>query len=242
MAFGRGVPRWIVKSVFPVLLLAGSDPGRAIEIDRAGIVEATRASGVQWISGSEHSLSDGDVIVRNASIRTDDLGTVNMRLDDGSQVVVSENSQLSVDDFVFDPATSDGRSVLSLTKGTLRMVSGRMPSERYQLNTPVASIGVRGTECTVALTGPDGLVLKVTDGTVLVRMTATDIEYAFRAPSVASCSSSGCDLIDPNDAGRGRGRGRAGGSGPGGGPGAGPGGGPGGGAGGGPGGGGGGRG
>jgi hypothetical protein len=191
---------------------------------------------VQRISGTEHTLSDGDVIIRNASIRTDNLGTVRMRLDDGSQVVVSENSRLSVDDFVYDPATEDGRSVLSLTKGTLRMVSGRMPSERYRLNTPVATIGVRGTEYTVALTGPDGLVLKVTDGTVLVRMTAADVEYAFRAPSVASCSSSGCDLIDPNDAGRGRGRGRAGGSGPGGGPsggpGAGPGGGPGGGGGG----------
>ena len=50
-----------------------------------------------------------------------------------------------LDEFVYDPDPSNSSFILTVTQGALRFTSGVLPSDAYKINTPVATIGIRGT-------------------------------------------------------------------------------------------------
>jgi hypothetical protein len=83
----------------------------------------------------------------------DQLITANTRLgltfSDGTRVEITEQSQLTVDDFVYDPNTGAGRMSMNVALGTVQMASGRLARtsrENVNITTPTASITVRGTD------------------------------------------------------------------------------------------------
>ena len=83
----------------------------------------------------------------------DQLITANTRLgltfDDGTRVEITEQSQLVIDDFVYDPNTGAGRMSMNVALGTVQMASGRLARtnrENVNIRTPTASITVRGTD------------------------------------------------------------------------------------------------
>jgi hypothetical protein len=55
------------------------------------------------------------------------------------------NTTIVLDELVFDPSGSNGRVVLSVAVGVTRFVSGILPKSDYEIRTPTAVIGVRGT-------------------------------------------------------------------------------------------------
>lgn len=83
----------------------------------------------------------------------DQLITANTRLgltfEDGTRVEITEQSQLVIDDFVYDPNTGVGRMSMNVALGTVQMASGRLANtsrENVSIRTPTASITVRGTD------------------------------------------------------------------------------------------------
>ncbi len=83
-----------------------------------------------------------DTIVTGVNSRAE------MVLIDDSVVTVGDNTELTIDEMVFEPGK---RSVglLTLTKGVFRMVSGKVnkvDGGTLTLRTPIATIGVRGTD------------------------------------------------------------------------------------------------
>jgi hypothetical protein len=64
---------------------------------------------------------------------------------DQTTLSVGPRSELRLDRYVYDPNRSVGDVAVSLTSGALRFVSGRQDPSSYQVRTPVATIGVRGT-------------------------------------------------------------------------------------------------
>ena len=77
-------------------------------------------------------------------------GKVGITFDDDTKVLVNENSRLVIDDFVYDPATTKGgKLAVNVAHGTVRYASGQIAKNNPQsvsVNTPVATIGVRGTD------------------------------------------------------------------------------------------------
>lgn len=91
---------------------------------------------------------------QNASIRFLDnvktgAGSVGINFIDDTVVAISPQSSLVIDDFVYDPANSDGSSLgLSVALGTVRYTSGniaRLNRQNVDIRTPTARVGVRGT-------------------------------------------------------------------------------------------------
>jgi hypothetical protein len=83
----------------------------------------------------------------------DQLITANTRLGltftDGTRVEITEQSQLVIDDFVYDPNTGAGKMSMNVALGTVQMASGRLARtsrENVSIRTPTASITVRGTD------------------------------------------------------------------------------------------------
>ncbi len=81
--------------------------------------------------------------------------------------MVGAKSEVKLDRFVYDPNSGNGKVVMNAGKGVFRFVSGSQNSKSYQINTPVATIGVRGTVFTFLNSGTQ-LFLTTSNGLVLV--------------------------------------------------------------------------
>jgi hypothetical protein len=82
-------------------------------------------------------------------------GKVGITFQDNTQVQVNENSKLVIDDFVYDPKTTKGgKLAINVASGTVRYASGQIAKNSPQsvaVNTPTATIGVRGTDFTATV-------------------------------------------------------------------------------------------
>lgn len=91
-------------------------------------------------------ISLGQTVIFNEEITTDGRGLVQILLLDGTTFTVGPNSQLTIDEFVYNPATGDAKVVASVAKGAFRFIGGqtsRRP-DGATINTPVGTIGIRG--------------------------------------------------------------------------------------------------
>ena len=91
-------------------------------------------------------LQSADVVTTGSD------GAVGITMNDDSLLSAGSNSRLALDRFVHDPATDQGRFNLSLNRGTLTVISGRIAKqspEAMTVRTPAAILGVRGTEFAV---------------------------------------------------------------------------------------------
>jgi hypothetical protein len=93
---------------------------------------------------------------KSASIESNDLVIIGSNTDteikfvDKTDVKITSNSRLLIDDFVFDPKNADaGKLGLKVALGTVRYTSGQIAKSNPQqvnIKTPTATIAVRGTD------------------------------------------------------------------------------------------------
>ena len=88
----------------------------------------------------------------------DNVQTSNGRLGitflDDSQVRLTEHSELIIDEFIYDPDPSKSKMALQFASGTARFITGKLASidkENISIQTPSATIGIRGTDFTVTV-------------------------------------------------------------------------------------------
>lgn len=64
---------------------------------------------------------------------------------DGTSLTVGPNAQLTIDKFVFDPASGTGELAVNATRGVFRLVGGKISkSQPITVTTPSSTIGIRG--------------------------------------------------------------------------------------------------
>ena len=99
-------------------------------------------------------------------------GIVGITFEDDTKVKVSENSELVIDDFVYDPEASKVGLGLKVKFGTVRYASGAIAHtnpNKVDIETPSATIAVRGTAFTMTVNEIGGsfiILLPNADGTV----------------------------------------------------------------------------
>jgi len=106
-------------------------------------------------SGQTRLLVKGADVVSGEAINTHD-GRVQLRFSDGAYVSLQPQTLFRIDDYRYD-GKADGteRGFFSLLKGGMRTITGlvgRTNKRSYQVSTTVATIGIRGTEYTLAYT------------------------------------------------------------------------------------------
>lgn len=70
-------------------------------------------------------------------------------LEDGSELTLGPVSRLSIDEYVYTPQGDSSSMKINLLNGMLRFVGGKLenqPNARATIDTPVATLGIRGTE------------------------------------------------------------------------------------------------
>jgi hypothetical protein len=105
---------------------------------------------------------------------------------DGGLLSIQPESQLAINQYQFNESTKDGSVSMSLLKGGLRTVTGALnkASNNYKMETPVASIGVRGTHYEAELLNDD-LYLATWEGIIDIDVLAgTDKQQFSLGPSL----------------------------------------------------------
>lgn len=95
--------------------------------------------------GRSRALDIGDGVVQNEVIRTGAASAARIVFRDATNLSMGATATVTLDRFVFDDGGTARDAVVNLTRGAFRWVSGRSPSRAYQVRTPLATIGVRGT-------------------------------------------------------------------------------------------------
>lgn len=120
-----------------------------------GAVNPAAASKAKAAEGTR-TLSVGNDVFFEDMITTDAAGNAQVMFLDRSSLTVGPNSNLTIDRFVYDPATSAGALTVKGTKGVFRFVGGALSKkEPVKIQTPVATIGIRGGIVLVEV-APDG--------------------------------------------------------------------------------------
>jgi hypothetical protein len=132
------------------------------------------------IEGNKDPLSVGADVMRDAFVRTDKGGSTTLRFKDESELKIGERSRVKLDRFVFDDEKTFSNAGVMMIKGSFRWATGHSPKPSYDLRTPTATIGIRGTI----------LEIRVTADVTLI----TVIEGAIRA---CTLDSSACINADP---------------------------------------------
>ncbi len=109
-----------------------------------GEIKVVSASGAERIPVKGEAFNSGETIVTGAS------GTAQIRMSDGGLVAVRPDTQMKLDQYVFN-GREDGaeRTLVSLIKGGFRAITGLIGNrnkENYKILTPSATIGIRGTD------------------------------------------------------------------------------------------------
>jgi hypothetical protein len=86
-----------------------------------------------------------DPVVRDAKLETVPSGALEVTFTDGSRLTLGSASTVTVDRYVYAGQQSAGGQTLKMTRGVFRFISGSMPKDQVKLQTPVVTIGIRGT-------------------------------------------------------------------------------------------------
>ena len=144
------------------------------------------------LNQKNEKLSTGSKIYFGDTIIVKEKSNAQILLLDETALTVGEKSELTIDDFVYDPQSKVGKIVSNIKVGTVRIVTGEISNqnpENLKVNIPTGSVGARGTEfvvvtesdekSTIVLLGPGkknslGMIpgiLNVSDGTNMVNIT-----------------------------------------------------------------------
>jgi len=135
----------------PVRLAAGA-AACFVAFSHAGLA-ATRIGDatqvVRQVSGSvggrTRTIAPNDEVFQAETIRTGSESSAHLRFLDRSDLSIGGSATVKLDRFVYDPGGSARSVVVSSTKGVLRWVSGDSTSRAYEIRTPHAILGIRGT-------------------------------------------------------------------------------------------------
>ncbi len=126
--------------------LAMAQMARAEDVGTVAGVEGTAEIGR---GGAFAPATEGDTVALGDEIRTGRPGRVRLLFRDESTVVVSDDSQLTVDENVFNPDQGEVKSLLGLVQGKVSAAVGEYyhrPGTSFEVKTATAVAGVRGTE------------------------------------------------------------------------------------------------
>ncbi|MES2166459.1 MAG: FecR domain-containing protein [Pseudomonadota bacterium] len=103
------------------------------------------------------TLTIGTNVIYKERVQTSAQGSTQIMFPDTSTLNVGRNSNIVIDEYVYDPAAGTGKMVATVSKGVMRFVGGQIShTAGVTVKTPVATLGIRGGVATVVYPIPPG--------------------------------------------------------------------------------------
>ncbi len=139
-------------------------PQAAYAAGIATVVDVVNEGYRQPPGADETTAKAADELVQNEALRTEAESVIQVKFVDGSELSVEQSSEMVLSDYVFDGAAASG--LINLNNGLFHFTSNGQPDQGVKLRTPVATIGVRGTEFLVHVDGDDATIIDILTGAV----------------------------------------------------------------------------
>ena len=135
------------------LLFATIMPGAVIAAEFIGVAAALRGEVIRVVAvdggGEVGPVSSGTHIFLGDEIEVASGGRMQIMLVDETVFTLGSGARLTMDEFVYDPATQSGSMTTQITKGAFRFVSGKLAKsspDAMKVRLPSASLSIRGTQ------------------------------------------------------------------------------------------------
>ncbi len=134
--------------VIIAMLLSGVAGGPVAAQEAIGAVSRLQGEASGTRGGATQALSLNAAIFLHEVLSTGKAARLEVTFADNTRLTLGEETRLTLDRYVFDPAAGRGTLRFALV-GALRFISGqvsKLTRSGVSITTPVATIGIRGTE------------------------------------------------------------------------------------------------
>lgn len=153
-----------------LLLLTVASPIVAAEIE-AGKTLLTKGEVTSDRNNSTVTLKRRSIIYEKDQIRVGNDARAQFRMTDTAIISLQENSVLQIKKYQYKEGRNDNSALLELLQGGLRTITGAIGKNNkkaYELRTPLATIGIRGTDYEVEIV-TNGMFVAVWDGVIRIK-------------------------------------------------------------------------
>lgn len=161
--------------MFPLLARAAAGFGLvllalapAAAQQRIGEAVAVENQVVRVSASGQAPLSVGGSVFRSETIRTGAASATRLTFLDSTNLAVGASSSVVLNQFVYAGGTAAQAVGVNLVRGAFRFTTGASDKNAYKINTPVATIGVRGTVLDISSQGGRTSVTMVDNSQALV--------------------------------------------------------------------------
>ena len=132
-------------AVFLAFAVASGLPSASALADIGSVAAVNRDMDGTPPAQAKRNLAMGVQVVRDERIQTSDIGSGQIIFQDQTSISIAPRSDMVLDSYIYDPEASSGEMTISLTKGALRFIGGRITKSKDAIiKTPTATIGIRG--------------------------------------------------------------------------------------------------
>ena len=115
-----------------------------------GTVVALSGNATQKVDGQVMQVELDGPVYKGAVLITEANSHLEVRFTDDTMLSQGQNSEISIDNYVFDADPNVASSILlNLTEGTLRTITGKIAEEnpeKFEIKSPLTTLGIRGTD------------------------------------------------------------------------------------------------
>ena len=131
-----------------LLLNSAAGDAAQVTVGNAKVVVRTVTGAYE---GEMRQLKLLDDVYHNELIETEAESATQLVFLDDTSITLGPDSKIVLDRFVYDPDPSKASFVMTATEGVFRFATGKLPKSVYRINTPAATIGIRGTLLEIAV-------------------------------------------------------------------------------------------
>jgi len=151
-------------------------------------------------AGQPAKVEKGQTLVNNATVTTSPQSYAVLKFEDGTAVLLKENTSFQVQNYAYNPKVPENASaVFNLVRGGMRMLTGLVTSrnrDALKVATPLVTMGIRGTEFVATLVNP--LFLQVFSGSISATNAAGTVVFSSGQTGIVTSSTSLGSLIPLN--------------------------------------------
>ena len=134
--------------IVAVMLVSGFAGGECAAQDAIGTVSRIQGEASGTRNGATRALAPNSTVFLNETVATGETARLEVTFTDNTRLTLGEKAKLTLDNYVLDSAARRGTIKFGLV-GAFRFVSGqvsKLASADVSVTTPVAVVGIRGTE------------------------------------------------------------------------------------------------
>jgi hypothetical protein len=137
-----------VLILFVFLLMSSICIGDDDTVKTVGSIKTVEGDAFIIRNEARVSAAAGQKLFENDLLQTGQDGSMGVILKDDTVMSLGPESEIVIDEFVFSPEDGELSIVTKMLKGTVSYISGKISKlspESARFETPVATIGIRGT-------------------------------------------------------------------------------------------------